>query len=95
MQRARKGAVAPTAVNSGKSSSLAEIRDPPALLGAPFAASRQQIAGWWCRSAAERRKGRACRLGDELNAVRTMFVLYTLLIVGGILVFVTVGLTQQ
>jgi hypothetical protein len=27
--------------------------------------------------------------------VRTMFVLYTLLIVGGIVVFITVGLTQQ
>jgi hypothetical protein len=34
-------------------------------------------------------------LRDELGVVRTMFVLYTLLIVGGIVVFVIVGLTQQ
>jgi hypothetical protein len=40
--------------------------------------------------------GRSVMLGDELTAiVRTMFVLYTLLIVGGIVVFVIVGLTQQ
>jgi hypothetical protein len=33
---------------------------------------------------------------DELDRhVRTMFVLYTLLIGGGIVLFVTVGLTQQ
>jgi hypothetical protein len=32
---------------------------------------------------------------EQAPLVRTMFVLYTLLIVGGILVFVTVGLTQQ
>ncbi len=40
--------------------------------------------------------GRANVLGDELHrTVRTMFVLYTLLIVGGIVFFVAVGLTQQ
>ena len=40
-------------------------------------------------------KGRAGELSDELNAVRTMFVLYTLLIVVGVVVFIAVGLTQQ
>jgi hypothetical protein len=35
-------------------------------------------------------------LRDELDRhVRTMFVLYVLLIVGGVVFFVTVGLTQQ
>ena len=36
--------------------------------------------------------------GSETNStriVRTMFILYTLLIAGGIVFFVTVGLTQQ
>lgn len=43
----------------------------------------------------------ATRAGDtglETNStriVRTMFILYTLLIAGGIVFFVTVGLTQQ
>ena len=35
-------------------------------------------------------------LRDELDRiVRTMFVLYMMLIVGGVVFFVTVGLTQQ
>jgi hypothetical protein len=35
-------------------------------------------------------------LRDELDRhVRTMFVLYALLIVGGVVFFVTVGLSQQ
>jgi hypothetical protein len=32
---------------------------------------------------------------NSTDIVRTMFVLYTLLIVGGVVVFVVVGLTQQ
>jgi hypothetical protein len=32
---------------------------------------------------------------NSTGIVRTMFDLYTLLIVGGIVLFVTVGLTQQ
>jgi hypothetical protein len=41
-------------------------------------------------------RSRADVLRDELDRiVRTMFVLYTLLIVGGIVFFVAVGLTQQ
>jgi hypothetical protein len=32
---------------------------------------------------------------NSTSTVRTMFVLYTLLIVGGIVFFVAVGLTQQ
>jgi hypothetical protein len=32
---------------------------------------------------------------NSTGIVRTMFVLYTLLIAGGIVFFVTVGLTQQ
>jgi hypothetical protein len=32
---------------------------------------------------------------NSTGVVRTMFILYMLLIVGGIVVFVTVGLTQQ
>lgn len=41
--------------------------------------------------------GRTDVLRDETrtSVVRTMFLLYTLLIAGGIIVFVTVGLTQQ
>jgi hypothetical protein len=41
---------------------------------------------------------RAGQTGFEPNStgiVRTMFVLYSLLIVGGIVFFVTIGLTQQ
>jgi hypothetical protein len=39
---------------------------------------------------------RADELRDELDGiVRTMFVLYSLLIVGGVVFFITVGLTQQ
>ena len=42
------------------------------------------------------RAGRAVALEAEIaGIVRTMFVLYSLLIVGGIVFFVTVGLTQQ
>ena len=33
--------------------------------------------------------------GELIGVVRTMFVLYTVLIVGGIVVFVVVGLAQQ
>jgi hypothetical protein len=36
-----------------------------------------------------------CSETNSTGIVRAMFVLYTLLIVGGIVVFVTVGLTQQ
>ena len=45
----------------------------------------------------ERRPGRAASLrdGNSTRIVRTMFVLYSVLIVGGIVFFVTVGLTQQ
>jgi hypothetical protein len=39
--------------------------------------------------------GKACFATNSAGTVRTMFVLYTLLIVGGIVAFVTVGLTQQ
>ena len=39
--------------------------------------------------------GEACLETNSIGIVRTMFVLYTLLIVGGIVLFVTVGLTQQ
>ena len=41
------------------------------------------------------RAGEACLETNSTGIVRTMFVLYTLLIVGGIVFFVTVGLTQQ
>ena len=45
-------------------------------------------------SAAHLSRGDVLRV--ELDGhVRTMFVLYTLLIVGGVVFFVTVGLTQQ
>ena len=40
-------------------------------------------------------EGQTCFETNSKAIVRTMFVLYTLLIVGGIVVFVTVGLTQQ
>jgi hypothetical protein len=38
---------------------------------------------------------RADVLRDEDRQVRTMFVLYSLFIVGGVVFFVSVGLTQQ
>ena len=48
--------------------------------------------------AAARGLTRAGDTGLETNStctVRTMFILYTLLIAGGVVFFVTVGLTQQ
>jgi hypothetical protein len=42
-----------------------------------------------------RRAGQAAFERNSTHIVRTMFVLYSLLIVGGIVFFVTVGLTQQ
>jgi hypothetical protein len=36
-----------------------------------------------------------CCETNSKGIVRTMFVLYSLLIVGGVVFFVTVGLTQQ
>lgn len=39
--------------------------------------------------------GRSCLEPNSTGIVRTMFVLYTLLIVGGIVFFVAVGITQQ
>ena len=48
--------------------------------------------------AAAQEPTRAGDTGLETNSiriVRTMFILYTLLIAGGIVFFVTVGLTQQ
>ena len=39
--------------------------------------------------------GQSCLEANSTGIVRTMFVLYSLLIVGGIVFFVAVGLTQQ
>ena len=41
-----------------------------------------------------RRAGQRCFKSNSTTIVRTMFVLYTLLILGGIIAFVIVGFTQ-
>ena len=41
------------------------------------------------------RAGQTCFETNSSSTVRTMFALYTLLIAGGIVLFVIVGLTQQ
>jgi hypothetical protein len=46
-------------------------------------------------AAGDDRAGQSRLEPNSTRIVRTMFVLYTLLIVGGIVFFVAVGLTQQ
>ena len=47
------------------------------------------------RTIRNRGAGRTRLKANSTSIVRTMFVLYTLLIVGGVVLFVGVGLTQQ
>ena len=77
----------------------AATRDPFSL--SPFDEKTHGDARrrWRARSGVIRvflEPSRADELRDELDGiVRTMFVLYSLLIVGGVVFFITVGLTQQ
>ena len=63
---------------------------------APTRESRGTVKGPAKESPAQTTSaGQTCLETNSTRIVRTMFVLYTLLIVGGIVFFVAVGLTQQ
>jgi hypothetical protein len=65
------------------------------LVGATAARATWPAPYEYYAKTADDEAGHARREANSTGIVRAMFVLYTLMIVGGIAVFLTVGLTQQ